>query len=397
MKKVKFIYALFVILSAGIFFSGCTKQQETISLTESGSDDQPYWNIFNHRVTKAENGYYYIKELDGTNKDAIFYMDGESCESIILCGKAECSHNDKDCNAVLISSGGTSGINGDRSEGLYYYKGALYILHNEDAEGLTYLEQIAADGSYRKKLFEIGPESPAYCLVFHDDSVYIYQRQGGVSGYEETTATIRRRSLDGREDEIIYEHTAQGAVVYAVKSYGGRLFFVMEEEGRAGTEKHSERIYERKGVFAYDYQTKQVQQVCDEAVCDYTVDEKNNTIYYYVFNDGLYKRNLSEKTAKKIYNMTDKETNICQVSFDGTYLYLSNEQYSVFFYEKTDYYLYVLDTDGKELNKIPTERMYSTYFGDDKYVFNLGITKKFSYIRKSDILTAKEWKNVELK
>ena len=53
--------------------------------------------------------------------------------------------------------------------------------------------------------------------------------------------------------------------------------------------------------------------------------------------------------------MVENETNICQLSFDGKYLYMSNEQYSVYFFKRTDTYLYVMDTDGNELNKIPTE------------------------------------------
>jgi hypothetical protein len=53
----------------------------------------------------------------------------------------------------------------------------------------------------------------------------------------------------------------------------------------------------------------------------------------------------------------------------------------------------VLDTDGNELNRIETDGMYSTYFGDDKYVFNMGSfgTGKLRYIRKSEILTANKW------
>ena len=65
-----------------------------------------------------------------------------------------------------------------------------------------------------KRLFEIGAVSPAYCLTFHDENVYIYQRQGSVSGYEESTAVLRRRSLDGKEDEHAYEYTGYGAVIH---------------------------------------------------------------------------------------------------------------------------------------------------------------------------------------
>lgn len=91
--------------------------------------------------------------------------------------------------------------------------------------------------------------------------------------------------------------------------------------------------------------------------------------------------------------MVENETNICQLSFDGKYLYMSNEQYSVYFFKRTNTYLYVMDTDGNELNKIPTEGMYFTCFGDEQNAFGAdswGGGQKY-YIEKSDILTAKEW------
>jgi hypothetical protein len=389
MKNTKNIEIILLIMLTLAALTGCSKKTDTINLSSASDDEQPYWNIFGHPIAAAENGYYYLDNsgTDSVSLVPIYYMDSESGESIILCGKADCKHNSTDCNAILDKHAGYSG------QALYYYQEMLYVICDDDATGLSYLEQIAPDGSYRRRLFDIGAESTAYCLVFHNQSVYIYQRQGTVSGYEKTTATIRCRSLDGKEDTVIYEYTGDGAVIYAVKSYGDKLFFILEEESRAGTEEHSERIYKRKGVFAYDYNTKQVSNVCNEEVCDYTVDADSNTIWYYVFNDGMYKKNLSETKSKKIYSMKDKETNICQISFDGTYLYLSNEQYYVFFYQHADTYLYVLDTDGNELNRIETDGMYSTYFGDDKYVFNMGSfgTGKLRYIRKSEILTANKW------
>ena len=393
MRKVKILCVLLTVIVSFTGILSCGKKQEKITLSSTSGDDQPYWNIFNHSVAKAENGYYYLDKYVGDELFyiPIYYMDAETGESIILCGKADCNHNNAECNAILNS------FDGYNTQQLYYHNEMLYVIYDDESSGLSYLEQIAPDGSYRKRLFEIGEILPAYCLVFHDDSVYIYQRQGGVSGYEENTATIRRRSLDGEEDEYVYEYTGQGAVIYAAKSYGDKLFFIVEEEPRVSTEEHSERTYERKGICAYDYNTKQVTQVCREAVCDYTIDVNNNTIYYYVFNDGLYKRKLSDSRAEKIYSMKDGETNICQVSFDGTYVYLSNEQYYVFFYQKTDFYLYVLDTDGNELNRIATPGMYCTSFGDDKYVFckeSMG-NASFRYIKKSDILTAKEWTDCE--
>ena len=86
--------------------------------------------------------------------------------------------------------------------------------------------QIKPDGSERKTLFELGTISIAYKLAFGGDSVYCYNRVGGY-GVDETQETVRRRSLDGKEDDIIFSYTAKGAQVSAVKLYGNKAFILV--------------------------------------------------------------------------------------------------------------------------------------------------------------------------
>ena len=216
MEKRYIILTVTILLFTSIFATGCTQKQTSVTLNPSTEDDQPYWNIFGRYITKCENGYYCIEQIEaGTNR--ICYLDNETKNTIPLCSKAECSHTDENCNAYLSKN--------YNAQQIYYYNGMVYVIYNDDTDGLSYLEQVAPDGSYRKRLFEIGAVSPAYCLTFHDENVYIYQRQGSVSGYEESTAVLRRRSLDGKEDEHAYEYTGYGAVIHAAKSYGGKLFF----------------------------------------------------------------------------------------------------------------------------------------------------------------------------
>lgn len=82
-------------------------------------------------------------------------------------------------------------------------------------------------------------------------------------------------------------------------------------------------VLTRVKAFAYDYATKKTENISSGDITDYTVDEVSQTLYYYVFNDGLYKRKLSDSKAERIYKMVENETNICQLSFDGKYLYMS--------------------------------------------------------------------------
>ncbi len=389
----------FIILL--IFIFGCwgcgeNKTNKTFEIGASSEDSQAYWNIYNHQVTSGENGYYYVELI--TNKSNamnngmyIYYMDKRSEEVTLLCNKPECDHNNIECNAYLPLGYGYNQI--------YYYKGNIYVYRYHSDDGLVYLVQISEDGSQRKELFDIGigentNESKPYCLTFYDDSVYIYVRQGGVSGIDNVTATIRRRSLDGKEDENIYEHTSIGAQVYGVKNYGNKIFFLVEEQTRP--DKNSrEIIFKRQGLFAYDCNTKNTENIIEGDICDYTIDTSNNVMYYYIVNDGLYKQKLSEKKPEKIYKFEDGKTNICQLSFDGKYVYMNNELYPTFFMQKVSSYdLYIMDNNGTILNTIKTAGPFTTFFGDSEYLFSNSDAYgngELRFINKNDILTNADW------
>ena len=86
-------------------------------------------------------------------------------------------------------------------------------------------------------------------------------------------------------------------MIHAAKSYGGKLFFLVEDEGRESTEQHAERTYTRKGIFAYDYATKKTQNISSGDITDYTVDEVSQTLYYYVLMTVYI--NVNCRTARR--------------------------------------------------------------------------------------------------
>ena len=139
--KSKLFYCVLLILALTILTS-CRKSDSKqslshISLVNSIDDSQPYWSATSaHNVAKGADGYYFI------GKDHfIYYFDSESQEIIALCGKADCNHNNSQCNAFiepltyLPSS-------------IYYHNGYLYLL--KDVAGNAILEQFNEDGSGRK-------------------------------------------------------------------------------------------------------------------------------------------------------------------------------------------------------------------------------------------------------
>lgn len=378
--------------------AGCSQDKKEEE-TKGAELPQPYWNIFNQSVAKAENGYYYWTfDILPDKRDNIklYYMNQEGGERTAVCNKPDCTHTTADCNAVFRQDEGYD------TENIYFYKGYLYVLKKNKGDGLTYLEQITSDGSTRKTLFEVGAASLTYHLVFHEDSVYINDRYGGV-GIEEAIQTIRRRSLNGEEDEELVRHKGRGIQIAAVKIYEDKLYYTVTEwplskdvqEG-VGVMKD---LVKGQGLYTYDLKTKEAELLINKEISDYTVDPATGKLFYFVTNDGIYRQGTTGESAEKIYACEDGVNNISQISTDGKYLYVSNERFAMMVPdpETRSYgptYLWVLNMDGAELNRIKTPGVWTACFSDGQYVFSRNVTySDLLFIPVSEIETAKEWKN----
>ena len=387
MKKSRIIKiaALTVVLA---LLSGCgSKQFDTQKMTDSG-EAQSYWNIFNRWITKAGNGYYYwTQEFNETAGELYMlkYMDADTMATTYVCGKAECRHNDYSCNAYFNPTQ-------YQTSNIYYYREKLYLIEMDEKTQYDYLTQVAPDGSTRTRLFEIGPHYDNYVLAFYDTAAYIYQRSGS-NGTD--IQKIRRRSLDGKEDENIYEGSPD-IMINAVKVYGDKVYFTVME---IITNREKKEIsFGEQGIFAYDPKTKETSQVVKAAVSDFTIDTGSSLLYYYVIGDGLYKSTLNADTKQQIYKTEAELNDIAQISTDGRYIYLSNdlndmmsEKFSV------DHYLWVFDSEGKQVNKIPAPGSFCVLFGDERYMFGkakFGTGHNITYIKKSEIETAAEWTTI---
>ena len=74
MEKRYIILTVTILLFTSIFATGCTQKQTSVTLNPSTEDDQPYWNIFGRYITKCENGYYCIEQIEAGTEYAILIM-----------------------------------------------------------------------------------------------------------------------------------------------------------------------------------------------------------------------------------------------------------------------------------------------------------------------------------
>lgn len=383
MKPKTFYKAISLLIILSLLLYGCKKESkdtgytidnlgtnDTFVIEKDGYADQPYWDYMNKPFTKAENGYYFLDTF------YLRYIDGETMKMYRLCSDPLCVCR----NPLSIEEEKEMRKNGitvpkchadfRESDVIYYHNGLLYSFECDKQTNTVYLISISTDGfGTIKRICAVCPNNGDYYgtmrMVIHDDSVYIYHVDIGMGDDERT---ITRYSLDGKNKKVIARFKGYMVHISSVKSYGSKLFYIIEEltdpTTNDPTKAHSD------GVYVYDYNTEETVRILTENVNDFAVDEENNLIYYYITGDGLYKKPLDKKGtegAVKLYNAT-KETYCCDLSYDGTYLYMSNGKFSWrFLSEIIVPYTLVLDANGTIINKL-NETAFSI-FGDEKYTF----------------------------
>lgn len=294
------------ILLCGMVLTGCgTKNQQNVTtnittvgntaleqpmrleaLKNDGTDYQAYWGTKIQCITRGEHGYYYL-----TPEEPLYlmYWDDDTQESIKLCAKADCNHDNAACNAYFgdVRYYDRTAQAAEYASGfqIYYYNGFLYLLGTEGN-----LIQVSPDGSERKRITKVydydGTSNTK--LVFYENAVYVYNSAGNQGSSEEHTETITRYTLDGKSQERVVEWNAVSGAVHSVKNYGNTMFFLLSGLTIDKNESGQQWTYTYQGLYAYNYQTGQSGKVIDAEITAYAVDEEQEQIYYFVYADGLY-------------------------------------------------------------------------------------------------------------
>lgn len=403
--KYKSIAVVFFWLFLLVMVAGCSKKVQdkvesskdsegnlnyangvTLGGQESMDISQSYFSTSNHNVAKGENGYYF---MDAT-ANYIYYYDIDSGESIPLCGKAECKHNDASCDAYV----GTTGSH--ILNKIYYYDGYLYLIAIDN--GTAILERRNVDGSDAQQLGALCSydEETQINLAFHDDSVYIFQ-VGHTTPDAESTETIKKFSLTTKTVDIVFSYTGINVSLLQQRSYGDELFFII----RSYTKENDDVTVTSQGLFGYNYSTGKTEHIIDADIRDYTIDLKDGFIFYYVYADGLYRVSYDLNDTVKIYN-ADESSGYCMLSFDGKNIYMDNLSWSVWqriAKKKIAQNCWVLDLDGKISATVDCDDIMQLYNGDGNFMFaqknsHNGFSKMVA-INKSQIGNTSNWMEIE--
>ncbi len=344
---------------------------ETVKLERIGKEDEETQNYWDGGgiVTRGEGGYYFAED------NYIYFFDDATKGTTLLCAKADCDHENSNCNAFI----GSSIYNNGKLEksdvyyiesSIYYYKGGLYLLDNNGN-----LVRFASDGSTREVVANVYvfDSTSGTKLVFKDDWVYVYELARHLGSDEEYDEKITRYSLDGKKKEEVFSFRAKGAGIINVQAYENQLFFTIRQ---AATEEQDSRIVVKEvyhGLFVYQESTKSVGKVIDKNVVDYCVDSKNNIIYYFELEKGLHRYDVTTENDDIIYEADDS----CMMAFlscDGENIYIDNSQWVSYakrlpVEKKIDRKLIVLDLSGRKVGGYDCPEIVSMYFGDKDKLF----------------------------
>lgn len=249
-----------VLLLGATLFVGCSMQD--------GSFDDMVYEADNSAIqlsssfAKIDNTVYFVERVPESGQSVAMYADLESGQNGVLCGKAECQHDNPSCNAYI----------GFQAIGFSAYGGKLYWMAEkvvgEEFKG-KYLYCMDADGSNRKELRKIAETDSD---VLPDGNTYAFFHRGYfVIGGVRTSMKQNQYTSKGaiyafslknpKEDQAIFEDDigADVSLLY-LQADKEKLYYsysekVNEEEYRTRivvwdlAEKTGEILYEKVADF----------------------------------------------------------------------------------------------------------------------------------------------------
>ena len=94
------------VVVAGIWFLSRNKVKNDVvtvdirtDIVSTGENDESSWNTDVHGIAKADGGYYYLQMK--SKGMCLYFYDESVHKSIPVCSKAECNHDNVQCNAFF--------------------------------------------------------------------------------------------------------------------------------------------------------------------------------------------------------------------------------------------------------------------------------------------------------
>ena len=361
-KRIVGLFLLIVLGMAG----GCSVKTE---LPEKSRNTEGYENYFLYSFTagqilESEDSYYMIHQ-GGAGGYFIYTLDKENpMQWLPLCGRPDCSHQDKNCNAS-ISNPAAIGL----------FDGHLYFCDSN--QGASQLWRMELDGSNHEKvkdLYEYSPNTIGNTMIFHKGYL-LYELQtvkdGEVAGYE-----LRAVSL--KPEEKGYEVIAEAEGMASAGMYPKEEIVYLYLRGEEGIR-----------FCTYNLETKEFLELEQNAQEPVSITIQEKRLILSLRNKGVYRLDMTKKAEEEIipWNISEEET----IYTDEDYLYCGKLNGVAARNKEPGGTMEILDLDGNFLLEVefPDQALYYSFSTKD-HVFFHTVTNFVNdlpsyYIKKEDI------------
>lgn len=251
------------------------------------------YGVNNAPATVGPTGVYFIENSRSDNS-YISYMDNSSDTIIKLCGRADCTHDNKDCNAYL-----------PQAVEISFYRGYLFAMCGDDPDGEFSLVRMEPDGSDHVTVLDISKFSEekggafATCSFMTDGYLVFEVKKWDVSTDGNSTSMTGSTlgtyyyALDGTMKEPVEK--CEGWSLY---NCGDKIMTYFTDRTQNGGENGSE--------WAWDPETNELTYLTDHP--GYTAYFADDVAYY--LKDGVF---------CQLDYTTQKETALFDTGLEGKY------------------------------------------------------------------------------
>ena len=297
------LLALALLFLAGCDSSGTEEEKRTVDTARSFS--HYYKNVL---AAETKDTIYYI----GANDYFIKYVDKVTGITGVLCGKAECSHDDKDCNAYTSYAGANC---------LFVDSGRLYWLCETENNYLTKtLYSAALDGTDRRDVVEFDkgtiPESQVSypCFAFYDGYLYYSVVEHVIEDGEPNNYNyVCAFPLDPNKDPIVILHEkTDGDYNLSMQLYGDSLYIVTNDVHVLSKENGDTVSGRDFRLRRWDTQTCQLETLYEDlgSLLHWTME-------LWVTDDGVYFDRISQGPQRVGIYKYDFESGKCDYQFSS--------------------------------------------------------------------------------
>ncbi len=288
MRKASYLFIMFLFM---VLLSGCDKTNQKDYGKEyiPGYDAQNF-AIYESSAAYTEGGFYAINDYT----EHIEYIDSATKESVSLCAKPDCNHDNENCNAYFCFP-----------RNLNLYNGYLYLIVNDFIDTYSYsLYRVSLDGSERKEIgtiYRTDEEDAACSSMFFTHRGYGYLLINWVfnDNLNQRSQCMYRVNMETAEKEVVYEVTGYNPQIYPMLVEGNYIYLSVDLQ-----DSNNELV---SNIIRYDIRNKNTEELY----------KPDGHIFLSVHDDITYTMCSNQISGKDIYSVYDENNIEMLYSYDS--------------------------------------------------------------------------------